>query len=222
MIDAGEDEVSLPEKMKTMPVDEYRSIGGGKRAQTLAFSKSTVIFFESYETPRRRLFRNSPSSVSSIQSEITGFCRVFLIVRSTKSTETAPDCKSPIRFTVAVLPNTKFKDVHFPVLFSKLKYPSLAGDAFSSEQGFLLRVVSEIVKEQIEEISVPSDFGLCVLGIFRKSVGVADFWGKSGLPTDSIAINVPGYLVSILRDICVPEDPSGFGSDSEDSVDVID
>ncbi|KAK4850163.1 hypothetical protein QYF36_004331 [Acer negundo] len=176
-----------------------------RRAQTLAFSKSTVIFFESYETPRRRLFRNSPSSVSSIQSEITGFCRVFLIVRSTKSTETAPDCKSPIRFTVAVLPNT-----------------NLAGDAFSSEQGFLLRVVSEIVKEQIEEISVPSDFGLCVLGIFRKSVGVADFWGKSGLPTDSIAINVPGYLVSILRDICVPEDPSGFGSDSEDSVDVVD
>ncbi|TXG57021.1 hypothetical protein EZV62_018334 [Acer yangbiense] len=87
-----------------------------------------------------------------------------------------------------------------------LSNKSLGDDTFSSEQGFLLRVVSEIVKEQIEEISVPSDFAM----------------GKSGLPTDSIAINVLGYSVSSLRDICAREDPSGFGSDSEDSVDVVD
>ncbi|TXG73136.1 hypothetical protein EZV62_001715 [Acer yangbiense] len=49
-----------------------------------------VIFFESYETRRRRLFRNSSSSISSIRS-------VFLTVRSTKSTATAPDCKPHIR-----------------------------------------------------------------------------------------------------------------------------
>ncbi|KAK2653753.1 hypothetical protein Ddye_013609 [Dipteronia dyeriana] len=112
------------------------------------------------------------------------------------------------------------EDIHFPVLFSKLKDSSIGDDGFSSEQGFLLRVVSEIVNERIEEISVPGDFTLCVLGIFRKSVGVVDFFsrGKSGLPTDSIAINVLGYSVSILRDICAREDPSG----SEDSVDVVD
>ncbi|KAK1554386.1 hypothetical protein Q3G72_011445 [Acer saccharum] len=116
------------------------------------------------------------------------------------------------------------EDIHFPVLFSKLKDSSLGDDGFSSEQGFLLRVVSEIVNERIEEISVPGDFALCVLGIFRKSVGFVDFFsrGKSGLPTDSIAINVLGYSVSILRDICAREDPSGSGSDSEDSVDVVD
>ncbi|TXG70844.1 hypothetical protein EZV62_005779 [Acer yangbiense] len=116
------------------------------------------------------------------------------------------------------------EDIHFPVLFSKLKDSSLGDDGFSSEQGFLLRVVSEIVNERIEEISVPGDFALCVLGIFRKSVGVVDFFsrGKSGLPTDSIAINVLGYSVSILRDICAREDPSGSSSDSEDSVDVVD
>ncbi|KAK0598539.1 hypothetical protein LWI29_035693 [Acer saccharum] len=116
------------------------------------------------------------------------------------------------------------EDIHFPVLFSKLKDSSLGDDGFSSEQGFLLRMVSEIVNERIEEISVPGDFALCVLGIFRKSVGVVDFFsrGKSGLPTDSIAINVLGYSVSILRDICAREDPSGSGSGSEDSVDVVD
>ncbi|KAI9160748.1 hypothetical protein LWI28_011179 [Acer negundo] len=114
------------------------------------------------------------------------------------------------------------EDMHFPVLFSELKDSSLGDDGFSSRQGFLLRVVSEIVNERIEEISVPGEFALCVLGIFRKSVGVVDFFsrGKSGLPTDSIAINVLGYSVSILRDICAREDPSG--SDSEDSVDVVD
>ncbi|KAL5746225.1 hypothetical protein ACOSP7_027371 [Xanthoceras sorbifolium] len=114
------------------------------------------------------------------------------------------------------------EDVHFPLLFSKLKDPSLGGDDLSSEQGFLLGVVSGIVNERIEEISVLSDFALCVLGIFRKSVGVVDFFsrGKSGLPTDSIAINVLGYSVSILRDICAREYPSG--SDFEDSVDVVD
>ncbi|KAK3220807.1 hypothetical protein Dsin_014777 [Dipteronia sinensis] len=116
------------------------------------------------------------------------------------------------------------EDIHFPVLVSKLKDSNLGDDGFSSEQGFLLRVVSEIVNERIEEISVPGAFALCVLGIFRKSVGVVDFFsrGKSGLPTDSIAINVLGYSVSILRDICAREDPSGSGSDFKDSVDVVD
>ncbi|TXG69736.1 hypothetical protein EZV62_004671 [Acer yangbiense] len=36
-----------------------------------------VIFFESYETRRRRLFRNSSSSISSIRSEISGLDSVF-------------------------------------------------------------------------------------------------------------------------------------------------
>nr|AGG38113.1 maternal effect embryo arrest 50 protein [Dimocarpus longan] len=110
------------------------------------------------------------------------------------------------------------EDVYFPVLFSKLKDASVGDDGFSSEQGFLLRVVSDIVNERIEEIRAPRDFALCVLGIFRKSVGLVDFFSrvKSGLPTDCVSVNVLGYSVSILRDVCAREDPSGC--DSEDDV----
>lgn len=95
-------------------------------------------------------------------------------------------------------------------------------DTFSSEQAFLLEIVSEIVNERIEEIIVPNEFALCVLGIFTKSIGLVDFYarGTPSLPTSSSAINVLGYSLSILRDICAREDPAG--SSSVNCADLVD
>lgn len=118
------------------------------------------------------------------------------------------------------------EEIHFPQLFSKLCQVSVSGnlseDTFSSEQTFLLRIVSEIVNERIEEIIVPNVFALCVLRIFRRSVGLVDFFsrGSPSLPTVSTATNVLGYSLSILRDICAREDPAGSRSDGR--ADVID
>lgn len=111
------------------------------------------------------------------------------------------------------------EDVYFPVFFSKLEDDSVGVDGFSLERGFLLRMVADIVNEIIEEINVPGDFALRVLENFKKSVGLVDFSsrGKSGLPMDSVQVNVHGYSVSILRDICAREDPS-IGEDSGDVV----
>lgn len=122
-------------------------------------------------------------------------------------------------------------EILFPQLLSKSRQVGASGNCedsnsregtFSSEQAFLLQIVSEIVNERIEEIIVPNDFALCVLEIFRKSIGLVDFYarGAPSLPTSSTAINVLGYSLAILRDICAWEDPAG--SSSENRADLVD
>ena len=121
------------------------------------------------------------------------------------------------------------EDIHFPPLFFKLCEGSASensgntdsgDDLFSSEQAFLLRIVSEILNERIEEIRVPSEFAMCILGIFKRSVRVVDFVtrGKSGLPTGSTSVDVMGYSLIILRYICARK---GVG-DLKDSLYVVD
>lgn len=91
----------------------------------------------------------------------------------------------------------------------------------ASEQAFLLRIISEILNERIEEIRVTSEFAMFVLGIFKRSVGAVDFVTrvKSGLPTGSTSVDVMGYSLIILRDICARE---GVGDLKKDSLDVVD
>lgn len=112
-----------------------------------------------------------------------------------------------------------------PQLFSELSLvsPNTAkvenvevGDIFSSEQAFLLRMISEILNERLEEVTVPNDLALCVLEIFKSSIGFISSGSrtKSGLPTGSNAIDVLGYSLTILRDICAREGPR----DSEESL----
>lgn len=126
---------------------------------------------------------------------------------------------------------TCVEEIQFPQLFSKLSQVGASGNCedsnsregtFSSEQAFLLKIVSEIVNERIEEIIIANDFALCVLEIFRKSIGFVDFYarGAPSLPASSSAINVLGYTLSILRDICAWGDPGG--SDSENRADLVD
>ncbi|XVF69034.1 hypothetical protein PTKIN_Ptkin11bG0048900 [Pterospermum kingtungense] len=124
------------------------------------------------------------------------------------------------------------EDIHFPPLFSKLNEGSASensGDAdsgdnlFSLEHPFLLRIISEILNERIEEIRVPSEFAMCIFGIFKRSVRVVDFVtrGKSGLPTGSPSIDVMGYSLIILRDICAQEGVRDLKNDSLGVVDML-
>ncbi|XVE81724.1 hypothetical protein DITRI_Ditri15bG0088700 [Diplodiscus trichospermus] len=124
------------------------------------------------------------------------------------------------------------EDIHFPPLFSKLCEGSAfensgntdsGNDLFSLEQAFLLRIISEILNERIEEIRVPSEFAIYVLGIFKRSVRIVNFVtrGASGLPTGSTSVDVMGYSLIILRDICAREVVGDLKKDSLDIVDML-
>lgn len=98
------------------------------------------------------------------------------------------------------------------------------GDTFfSPEQAFLLRVLSEILNERLEEINVPSEFALFVFEIFKSSIGVISSGSstKSGLPTGSAAIDVLGYSLTILRDICARESPGDSVKGLVDAVNTL-
>lgn len=121
---------------------------------------------------------------------------------------------------------------YFASLFSNLGFVSTTEnvediefreDLFSSEQAFLLRIISDILNERLREITVSSDFALCVFGIFKKSVGVLNCVtrGQSGLPTGSSMIDVLGYSLTILRDVCAQKTLRGFQEDLGDAVDVL-
>lgn len=85
---------------------------------------------------------------------------------------------------------------------------------FVAEQAYILSILSEMLNERIEGIIVNPDFALCVLGILRSAGGVVDFStrGITGLPTGNADIDVLGYSLTILRDICACDHLTG-GSD---------
>ncbi|KAK7340159.1 hypothetical protein VNO77_20853 [Canavalia gladiata] len=123
------------------------------------------------------------------------------------------------------------EESQLPVLFSKLRSVDVPeaevtespGDQFSSEQAFILRILSEILSEQLRDVTVSNDVALFVFGIFKKSVGVLEhaIRGKSGLPSDSVAVNVLGYSLTMLRDICAQDSVRGNMADADDIVDML-
>lgn len=123
------------------------------------------------------------------------------------------------------------EESHFPMLFSKLCPVGSSGnyeniefkvDVFASEQAFLMDIVSEILNEQINKMTVSSDVALCVLGILKKSVGVLDSVStcKSRFSAGSNAINVLKYSLTILKEICARDGQKS--SNEHGSVDVVD
>ncbi|KAI4354956.1 hypothetical protein L6164_003776 [Bauhinia variegata] len=110
-----------------------------------------------------------------------------------------------------------------PVCVPESEGAEFREDQFSSEQSFLLRIVSEILNERIRDITVTKDVALFVFGIFEKSIVVLDHALRieSGLPTGSTAIDVLGYSLTILRDICA-QDSLSLRGDKEDAEDVVD
>ncbi|XAR49704.1 hypothetical protein NMG60_11032980 [Bertholletia excelsa] len=122
-----------------------------------------------------------------------------------------------------------FEENQFPRLFSGLCSVSTSGnvkdirfrdDTFISEQAFLLGMISEILNEGLGEISISNDFASYVFGIFKQVAGVIGSVSrvKSGLPTGSVFLDVLGYSLTILRDICARD---GGGCRDDNSVDIV-
>ncbi|CAN6704269.1 unnamed protein product [Malus baccata var. baccata] len=131
-----------------------------------------------------------------------------------------------------LLSRTCLEGPYFQSLFSNLGFVGATEngedtefrvDAFSAEQAFFLRCMSDILNERLQEVTVPSDLAFCVFGTFKKSIGILKCAtrGKSGLPTGSSMIDVLGYSLTILRDICAPKSVRGSNEDLGDAVDVL-
>lgn len=118
------------------------------------------------------------------------------------------------------------------VFFKLHSYPSVenngvfthVADQFVIEQPYLLSILSEILNERVEHIVVSHDFASSIFGILKSAAVVVDFSirGKSGLPVGSAPVDVLGYSLTILRDICAcdyltsPKEES-----SKDVVDIL-
>lgn len=120
---------------------------------------------------------------------------------------------------------------YFSSIFSKLhSYPSVENNGgvtsvanqFVIEQPYLLSILSEILNERVEHIVVSHDFASSIFGILKSAAVVVDFStrGKSGLPVGSAPIDVLGYSLTILRDICASDHTTS--SKEESSKDVVD
>lgn len=117
----------------------------------------------------------------------------------------------------------------FASIFSKLHPVSEVGDQaniitksvhFSDEQAFLLGILSKILNERMENIVISTDFSLCILKILKSAVQVVDSVprGKSGLPTGHADIDVLGYSLTILRDVCASADSTSFEEEGSNHV----
>ncbi|XP_049390876.1 uncharacterized protein LOC125855224 [Solanum stenotomum] len=116
------------------------------------------------------------------------------------------------------------------IFFKLHSFPSIqnngvvthATDQFVIEQPYLLSILSEIVNDQIEHIVVSHDFALSIFGILKSAFVVVDFSirGKSDLPVGFAPIDVLGYSLTILRDICASDHMTS--SKEESSKDVVD
>lgn len=118
-----------------------------------------------------------------------------------------------------------FEESYFSSLFSKLSAVA-EGEKwdenlsrihhFRADQAFFMSILSEILTLQVGDIVVSTDFCLFIFGILRNAVEIVDFTtrGKLRLPTGSADIDLMGYTLSILRDICA-------GNGKVDAVDML-
>ncbi|KAJ7951048.1 Ataxin-10 [Quillaja saponaria] len=124
------------------------------------------------------------------------------------------------------LENSKFSQLFTQLQFmgvSENEGADFGDDQFSKEQAFLLQIISEILNEGVTEITVMKDVTLFTFEIFKKSIKVLDHASKglSGLPTGSSAVDVLGYSLSLLRDICAQDSTGGSTGDQKDSVEML-
>lgn len=118
------------------------------------------------------------------------------------------------------------EESHLPGIFGALRPDGSSSEcreaSFSSAQAFLLQIISEILHERIEEIRAENSLALYILNIFKNAVAAVDFSSRcqSSLPTGSATIDVLGYSLTILRDICAQDGLIRHNAD-ESSVDVV-
>ncbi|KAF9622201.1 hypothetical protein IFM89_030059 [Coptis chinensis] len=107
------------------------------------------------------------------------------------------------------------EESQFPTIFYQLGMDVVVNSedlnckvaVFSEEQAFPLGVLSEVLNQQTDDISVSNECIMCVLGILKKALVTVDFSsrGKSGLPTGIPAVDLLELLLNILRDLEPPE-----------------
>ncbi|KAJ9539342.1 hypothetical protein OSB04_032075 [Centaurea solstitialis] len=128
-----------------------------------------------------------------------------------------------------VLSRTCIEESYFTPLFSKLQYASNENmdgglrqtHIFTQDQSFLLSVLSEIINEQIEHVTVSKAFAFDVFQILKTTSGILEcvLQPKSSLPTGLIDIDALGYSLCILRDICAFD--NGLDNVKEGYVDIV-
>ncbi|KAJ9539515.1 hypothetical protein OSB04_032248 [Centaurea solstitialis] len=129
-----------------------------------------------------------------------------------------------------ILSRTCIEESYFTPLFSKLQYASTERTTdgglcqthiFTQDQSFLLSVLSEIINEQIEHVTISKDFAFDVFRTLKTASGILDCVSrpKSSLPTGSINIDALGYSLCILRDICAFD--NGLDNVKEGYVDIV-
>ncbi|XP_020093913.1 ataxin-10 [Ananas comosus] len=107
---------------------------------------------------------------------------------------------------------------NFSNLFTKLSLPDdpdssppheLESVKFNIKHAFLLGILSKCLSERPKEVIVSNEFALDMLKILKRASETVDFAsrGSAALPTGSPAIDVLGYSLLILRDICAWEHP---------------
>ncbi|KAK9056218.1 hypothetical protein SSX86_027308 [Deinandra increscens subsp. villosa] len=108
-----------------------------------------------------------------------------------------------------ILTKTCIEESYFTPLFSKLLHDNRDGSSSETHtctqaQSFLLSILSEMINEQIEHITVSKVFAFDVFKILKTTLGALNCVSRpeSGLPTSSPDINALGYSLCILRDIC--------------------
>lgn len=95
-----------------------------------------------------------------------------------------------------------------------------SGNGFTAKHAFLLGTLSKCLTERPEEVIVSNSFALHVLNVQKYAAETVDFTcrGSSSLPTGCPGIDVLGYSLLLLKDICAWEPAS---SQSEAPVDSL-
>ncbi|KAI3936839.1 hypothetical protein MKW92_007930 [Papaver armeniacum] len=95
------------------------------------------------------------------------------------------------------------------------------GDIFTLENGFLLSILFGILNKRRNE-NVSKEFALSILGILKRVITVVNFFlrGQSMLPTGTPAVDVLGYSINILRDICA-QDRVNLGTEESVTIDLL-
>ncbi|KAK1305546.1 hypothetical protein QJS10_CPA10g00734 [Acorus calamus] len=103
-----------------------------------------------------------------------------------------------------LLSKISLEESYFPLLFDKLG----SADGITSEQAFLVRLLAENLDQRFNEVAISDAFSLAVLKIVDRASRAINFVsrGTSSLPTGDPAIDVLGYSLIILRNICARED----------------
>lgn len=194
------------------------SLGGGEECQIAVWGEFFPSGFVEIGRIKRRevcdvlcmVVYVCSDGVEEIGVQLRGDKGLNLMVEIIRTTTAAGYEEDWFRLLVSRLCVEEF---YLPLLFSKLYLDDISGNLenskssdkiFSTEQVFLLRTVSEVLNERLKEVTVTTDFAVWLWGIFRRAVQAVDFFSRStsGLPTGLDAVDILGYSLTILRDIC--------------------